>query len=189
MPSTVLIITNDHDEHASAVIRELNTRDVPVFRFHPEDLPHACSISIGIRDGRIDGEIRNAYHRVGLNDVCAAWFRRARNLFADLRALTPPLTSERLRTTSPDSARATLCEGVDTPLWVGQAGGGCARPTNRVAACARQLPRLALPRSPHTGPQWQHLFPLVGHVNGHCGRDWSRGLAPPGASQPAVQPE
>ena len=59
MPSTVLIITNDHDEHASAVIRELHRRDVPVFRFHPEDLPHACSVSIEIRDGRIDGEIRN----------------------------------------------------------------------------------------------------------------------------------
>ena len=82
----VLIITNDHDEHASAVIRELHKRDVPVFRFHPEDLPHACSVSIEIRDGRIDGEIRNAHHRVALNDVCAAWFRRARNLFADPRA-------------------------------------------------------------------------------------------------------
>ena len=122
MPSTVLIITNDHDEHASAVIRELHKRDVPVFRFHPEDVPHACSISIEIRDGRIDGQICNAYHRVALNDVCAAWFRRARNLFADLRALTPALTSEQLDDYVTGQCRATvtaLCEGLDTPLWVG----------------------------------------------------------------------
>jgi glutathione synthase/RimK-type ligase-like ATP-grasp enzyme len=122
MPSTVLIITNDHDEHASAVIRELQTRDVPVFRFHPEDLPHACSISLEIRDGHIDGEIRNAYHRIALNDVCAAWFRRARNLFADFRGLTPALTSEKLEDYVTAQCRATVsafCEALDTPLWVG----------------------------------------------------------------------
>lgn len=48
MPSTVLIITNELDEHADAVIFELYKRNVPVFRFHPEDFPHACSISIEI---------------------------------------------------------------------------------------------------------------------------------------------
>ena len=60
--SSILIITNDHDEHADAVIRELNTRGVQVLRFHPEEFPHACSITIEIQDGRIDGEIRNADH-------------------------------------------------------------------------------------------------------------------------------
>jgi hypothetical protein len=123
MPSTVLIITNDHDEHATAVISELHKRDVPVFRFHPEDLPDACSISIEIRDGRIDGEIRNAYHRVALHDVCAAWFRRARNLFADPRSLTPAVTSEKLDDYVTGQCRATvtaLCEGLDPPLWVSQ---------------------------------------------------------------------
>jgi hypothetical protein len=122
MPSTVLIITNDHDEHASAVIRELNKRDVPVFRFHPEDFPHACSISIEIQDGHFDGEIRNAYHRVGLNDVCAAWFRRARNLFADLRTLTPAVTSDKLEDYVTGQCRATvaaLYESLDPPVWVG----------------------------------------------------------------------
>jgi glutathione synthase/RimK-type ligase-like ATP-grasp enzyme len=82
MPSTVLIITNDHDEHATAVIEELHRRDVPVFRFHPEGFPQACSVSMEIRDGRIQGEIRNAEHRVALDDICAAWYRRSRNLFA-----------------------------------------------------------------------------------------------------------
>ena len=87
MPSTVLIITNDHDEHADAVIEELHRRAVPVFRFHPEEFPDACGISMEIRDGRIDGEIRNARHRVAFHDICAAWYRRSRSLFAPLPSL------------------------------------------------------------------------------------------------------
>src|SRR5918912_903305 len=87
MPSTVLVITNDHDEHADAVIKELDRRAVPVFRFHPEEFTDACSISLEIRDGRIDGEIRNARHRVAFHDICAAWYRRSRSLFAPLPSL------------------------------------------------------------------------------------------------------
>jgi glutathione synthase/RimK-type ligase-like ATP-grasp enzyme len=87
MPSTVLVITNDHDEHADAVIEELNRRDVPVFRFHPMEFPDAFSISMEIQDGYIDGEIRNAHHRVAFHDICAAWFRRSRNLFASSQSL------------------------------------------------------------------------------------------------------
>jgi hypothetical protein len=82
MPSTVLIITNDHDEHANAVIEELHRRDVPVFRFHPEDFPDKYSVSMEIRDGRVEGEIRTAERRLALEDICAAWYRRSRNLFA-----------------------------------------------------------------------------------------------------------
>src|SRR5829696_8980337 len=82
MPSTVLVITNDHDEHADAVIEELDRRAVPVFRFHPQEFPDACSISMEIRDGRIDGEICQAHQRVAFGDICAAWYRRSRNLFA-----------------------------------------------------------------------------------------------------------
>lgn len=117
MPS-ILIITNDHDEHADAVIRELDRRDVRVFRFHPEEFPHACSVSLEVRDGRIDGEIRNGGDHVALSDVCAAWYRRARNLFEGRRL---SLTSERLdnyvRAQSTATLRA-LCEGLQT-LWVG----------------------------------------------------------------------
>jgi glutathione synthase/RimK-type ligase-like ATP-grasp enzyme len=87
MPSTVLVITNDHDEHADAVIEELRRRAVTVFRFHPDEFPQASSISIEIRDGRIDGEIRNEHHRVAFHDVCAAWYRRSRALFAPLPSL------------------------------------------------------------------------------------------------------
>src|SRR5687768_1323283 len=81
MPSTVLIITNDHDEHADAVVGELDKRDTPVFRFHPEDFPHACSVSIEIEDGRVRGELCNADHQVAFDDICAAWYRRSRNLY------------------------------------------------------------------------------------------------------------
>src|SRR5947209_6925647 len=117
MPS-ILIITNDHDEHADAVIRELNARDVPVFRFHPEEFPHACSLSLDIRDGRVQGEIRSGSHAVALDDVCAAWYRRARNLFEGRRL---SLTSEKLDNYVRAQSTATLaalCECLDT-LWVG----------------------------------------------------------------------
>jgi glutathione synthase/RimK-type ligase-like ATP-grasp enzyme len=117
MPS-ILIITNDHDEHADAVIRELNARDVPVFRFHPEEFPHACSLSLDIRDGRVQGEIRSGSHAVALDDICAAWYRRARNLFEGRRL---SLTSEKLDNyvrAQTTATLAALCECLDT-LWVG----------------------------------------------------------------------
>jgi glutathione synthase/RimK-type ligase-like ATP-grasp enzyme len=117
MPS-VLIITNDHDEHADAVISELNAREVPVFRFHPEEFPHASSVSIDIRDGRVQGEIRSGPHSVALDDVCAAWYRRARNLFEGRRL---SLTSEKLDNyirAQTTATLAALCECLDT-LWVG----------------------------------------------------------------------
>ena len=117
MPSTVLIITNHHDSHADRVVRELHRRDVPVFRFHPADFPHACSVSLEIHDGRMDGELRNAYHHVVLKDVCAAWFRRSRNMYRD--RIDP--TSEKLVDYMKAQSAATLnalCEGLQT-LWVG----------------------------------------------------------------------
>jgi len=115
-PSTVLIITNDHDEHASAVIDELTRRNVPVFRFHPEELPHTSSVSIEIRGGEIHGEIRNAHRSVAFDDICAAWYRRSRNLFGE----PPSMTSERLDQYVRAQSNATLtalCDSLDT-LWV-----------------------------------------------------------------------
>ena len=116
MPDTVLIVTNDHDEHADAVIVELNRRNVPVFRFHPEDFPHACSVSIEIEGGRISGELSNADHRVAFDDICAAWYRRSKNLY--MGAVTR--TSEKLDDYVKAQSTATvvaLCAGLDT-LWV-----------------------------------------------------------------------
>jgi glutathione synthase/RimK-type ligase-like ATP-grasp enzyme len=117
MPSTVLIVTNDHDTHADSVIRELHRRGVPVFRFHPVDLPHACSVSIEIQRGRIEGEISNAYHRVALSDICGAWFRRARNSYSD--PINP--TSEKLADYVKAQNTATLDALFHSlrTLWVG----------------------------------------------------------------------
>jgi len=117
MPSTVLIITNDHDSHADHVIAELHRREVPVFRFHPEDFPHSCSVSIEIHDGRIEGEIRNAHHRVELRDICAAWFRRSRNLYMGRVNATSEKLADYISAQS-GATLAALFEGLDT-FWVG----------------------------------------------------------------------
>jgi glutathione synthase/RimK-type ligase-like ATP-grasp enzyme len=116
MPDTVLIVTNDHDEHADAVIVELNKRDVPVFRFHPEDFPHSCSVSIDVHDGRIQGQLRTADHRVAFDDICAAWYRRSKNLYMGAVSRT----SERLDDYVKAQSTATVvavCAGLET-LWV-----------------------------------------------------------------------
>jgi RimK-like ATP-grasp domain len=116
MPDTVLIITNDHDEHADAVSDELTKRDVPVFRFHPADFPGACSVSIEIADGRVGGELRSGDHRVAFDDICGAWFRRSGNLYET--RLT--MTSERLDNYVKTQTQATLsalCSSLQT-LWV-----------------------------------------------------------------------
>jgi glutathione synthase/RimK-type ligase-like ATP-grasp enzyme len=120
MPSTVLVITNDHDEHADAVIKELDRRAIRVFRFHPEEFPDACSISMEIRDGRIDGEIRNARHRVAFHDLCAAWYRRSRALFAPLPSLN--LLQGDLENFVKVQSSVTLAAlfGSLQTLWVGQ---------------------------------------------------------------------
>lgn len=117
MPSTVLIITNDLDEHADAVIHELHKRNVPVFRFHPEDFPQECTISIEIRDGRIEGEIINNYHRVAFNEICAAWLRRTQNLILKRRELTSTRLEDYVKAQSM-ATLTTLCESLQT-LWVG----------------------------------------------------------------------
>lgn len=117
MPSTVLIITNELDEHADAVVLELHRRNVPVFRFHPEDFPHACSISIEVQDGRIEGEIINKYHRVAFKDICAAWYRRAQNLLAGSTSLTSTKLENYVKAQSTVTL-TTLYQVLQT-LWIG----------------------------------------------------------------------
>ena len=120
MSPTVLIITNAQDEHADAVVRELNERNVPVFRFHPEDVPHACSVSLEIdQQGHIDGELRTEFHQVALHDICGAWFRRSRNLFSEPPSLTNGTLENYVKAQSGAILQA-LCHGLQTCLWVGQ---------------------------------------------------------------------
>jgi len=116
VPDTVLIVTNDHDEHADAVILELNKRDVPVFRFHPEDFPHACSVSLEIQDGRVQGELRNADRRVTFDDICAAWYRRSRNLYMGPVSRTSEKLADYVKAQSTATVVA-VCAGLQT-LWV-----------------------------------------------------------------------
>jgi glutathione synthase/RimK-type ligase-like ATP-grasp enzyme len=116
MPSTVLIITNELDGHADAVVLELHKRNVPVFRFHPEDFPHACSISMEIQDGRIEGEIINKYHRVTFKDICAAWFRRPQSLLAGSVSPTSTTLDNYVKGQSTKTL-TTLYESLET-LWV-----------------------------------------------------------------------
>src|SRR3954468_541028 len=116
MSDTVLIVTNDHDEHADAVIVELNRRNVPVFRFHPEDFPHACSVSIEISDGRVDGELRTADRRVAFADICAAWYRRSRNLYMGPVSRTSEKLDDYVKAQSTATVVA-VCAGLET-LWV-----------------------------------------------------------------------
>ncbi len=122
MPSTVLIITNELDAHADVVVRELHERDVPVFRFHPEDFPHACSISIEIRDDCIEGEIVTEHRSVAFRDICAAWYRRPKRPLADVtNASSSELDGYRLEDYIKRQSRATLStlyETLDT-FWVG----------------------------------------------------------------------
>src|SRR5215212_7017013 len=120
IPSTVLVITNDHDEHADAVIEELDRRAVPVFRFHPEEFTNASSISMEICNGRIDGEIRNADQRVAFHDICAAWYRRSRALFAPLPSLNLLYGDlENFVRVQSSATLSGLFAGLET-LWVGQ---------------------------------------------------------------------
>lgn len=117
MPDTVLIITNEYDSHADAVVMELHKRGVPVFRFHPDDFPHASSISIEVQDdGSIEGEIVTSNRSVAFKDICAAWYRRPQSLFA---WNTNPLSTELqdyIRAQSSLTLR-TLCGTLQT-LWV-----------------------------------------------------------------------
>jgi glutathione synthase/RimK-type ligase-like ATP-grasp enzyme len=116
MPSTVLIITNEHDSHADAVVLELNKRDVPVFRFHPDDFPHACSVSIEVQDGSVEGEIVTSTRTVAFKDICAAWYRRPQSLFAwNINPLSTEL-HDYVRAQSSLTLR-TLCGSLQT-LWV-----------------------------------------------------------------------
>lgn len=116
----MLVITNDHDEHADAVIEELDRRAVPVFRFHPEEFTDAASISMEICSGRIDGEIRNARQRVAFHDICAAWYRRSRALFAPLPSLNLLYGDlENFLRVQSSATLSGLFAGLQT-LWVGQ---------------------------------------------------------------------
>jgi len=101
-------------------MEELGRRAVPVFRFHPDEFPDATSISMEICDGRIDGEIRNARQRVAFHDICAAWYRRSRGLFAPLPSLNVTHGDLENFVRVQSSVTLTALFASLQTLWVGQ---------------------------------------------------------------------
>jgi hypothetical protein len=116
MPDTILMITNDHDEHADAVSNELSRRGVGVFRFHPADFPHSCSVSIEIDAGQVHGELCNSGGRVGFDEIRAAWFRRSGNLYETRLTITSEKLDNYVKIQSQGTLSA-LCSSLQT-LWV-----------------------------------------------------------------------
>ena len=116
MPDTILMITNDHDEHADAVSEELGRRGVGVFRFHPADFPHSCSVSIEIDEGRVQGEIRTSDGQVSFDDIRAAWFRRSGNLYETRLTITSEKLENYVKIQSQGTVSA-LCSMLQT-RWV-----------------------------------------------------------------------
>jgi hypothetical protein len=87
-----------------------------VFRFHPADFPHSCSVSIEIEKGRVEGELRTSDGRVAFDDISAAWFRRSGNLYET--RLT--ITSEKLENYIKIQSQGTLSalSSCLQTLWV-----------------------------------------------------------------------
>ena len=114
---TVLIITNEHDSHADAVVLELDKRDIPVFRFHPEDFPHAWSISIASQGGSLEGEIVTPAWTVAFKDIGSVWYRRPQSLFTKSGGALSTELNDYIKVQSMAILR-TLYESLQT-FWVG----------------------------------------------------------------------
>lgn len=98
----MLIVTEPFDVHADYVISELKRRDVPVFRFHPEEFPVGSQISISGAGTAWSAEIRTPQRSVRLPDVRAAWLRRPGDPVVD------PAVRPESREFAVQQARSTL---------------------------------------------------------------------------------
>jgi ATP-grasp ribosomal peptide maturase len=79
----VLVLTQDVDSAADAVIRKLNERGVNVFRFHTHDFPQYSTLSAKIFQEQWDGTI--AYHNrlMHFDQVTSVLYRRPRRFEID----------------------------------------------------------------------------------------------------------
>jgi glutathione synthase/RimK-type ligase-like ATP-grasp enzyme len=73
-------------------------------------------VSIEIQGGRIHGELRNVDHRVAFDDICAAWYRRSRNLYMGAINRTSEKLDDYVRAQSTATVVA-VCASLET-LWV-----------------------------------------------------------------------
>ena len=72
---TVLILADDLDATADAMVRELASREVRVCRVNTGWFPALLSITAELRGGTWSGHLRTPGHRVELNEITAVWFR------------------------------------------------------------------------------------------------------------------
>ncbi|MFI6024414.1 ATP-grasp ribosomal peptide maturase [Amycolatopsis magusensis] len=73
--NVVLVLTEPSDKSADLVVRELERRDVHVFRADTGDFPLSLSVSAWF-DGSWRGEIRGPEGAVGLRDIRSVYVRR-----------------------------------------------------------------------------------------------------------------
>jgi glutathione synthase/RimK-type ligase-like ATP-grasp enzyme len=74
--NSILIITEEDDAHADAVVSELNRVGVPVIRLHPRDFPLRVIAALQLVDGRIGGTISLPNGRTfSLLNIRSAWYR------------------------------------------------------------------------------------------------------------------
>ena len=73
--NTVLVLTEPSDKSADLVVRELERRDVQVFRADTGDFPLSLSVSARF-DGSWHGEIRSPDGSVDLRDIRSVYVRR-----------------------------------------------------------------------------------------------------------------
>jgi glutathione synthase/RimK-type ligase-like ATP-grasp enzyme len=92
MPKTVVVLTQELDLTADAVVKALNTRGVPVFRYDTSYFPVNSAISYqNLGDGWVTEIVDSTYgeRSVSLEDVASVWYRRPTAFRFD-EALTGP---------------------------------------------------------------------------------------------------
>lgn len=72
---TVLILADDLDPTADAMVRELMAHEVAVCRVNTGWFPAQLSITAELRGAVWSGYLRTPRHRVELEDISAVWFR------------------------------------------------------------------------------------------------------------------
>ncbi|MPZ79476.1 MAG: ATP-grasp ribosomal peptide maturase [Actinophytocola sp.] len=72
---SVLILADERDPSADAMVRVLQERDTVVHRVDTAWFPGQLSVSAELTGGRWSGQLRTPYRTVDLDGITAAWFR------------------------------------------------------------------------------------------------------------------
>lgn len=75
---TVLIVTEEFDPHADALILALREQGHSPFRLHTADFPATASLSVQVEDGGFGARVEAGERRLDLADVRSVWWRRPR---------------------------------------------------------------------------------------------------------------